>query len=119
MVNYALYFNNNHNNNSNITYFTNNIDVKKPKLRPTKLFRVIDIPQNDYDMSIERSPNRYVPYASDRYKGKTYIYVEAEKTDDYNYVRDISSSDITSSSESMKNWILMIYIPINLQNIKL
>ncbi|ETW20207.1 hypothetical protein PFAG_00788 [Plasmodium falciparum Santa Lucia] len=92
---------------------------KKPKLRPTKLFRVIDIPQNDYDMSIERSPNRYVPYASDRYKGKTYIYVEAEKTDDYNYVRDISSSDITSSSESMKNWILMIYIPINLQNIKL
>ncbi|ETW45096.1 hypothetical protein PFNF135_00425 [Plasmodium falciparum NF135/5.C10] len=37
---------------------------KKPKLRPTKLFRVIDIPQNDYNMPTARSPNRYVPYES-------------------------------------------------------
>ncbi|ETW63642.1 hypothetical protein PFMC_00389 [Plasmodium falciparum CAMP/Malaysia] len=44
---------------------------KKPKLRPTKLFRVIDIPQNDYNMPTARSPNRYVPYESGRYVGKT------------------------------------------------
>ncbi|KYN92917.1 putative EMP1-like protein, partial [Plasmodium gaboni] len=33
-----------------------------------------------------------------KYKGKTYIYVEGEETDDY--IGNISSSDITSSSES-------------------
>ncbi|SOV16827.1 erythrocyte membrane protein 1, PfEMP1, putative [Plasmodium sp. gorilla clade G2] len=69
---------------------------KKPILRPTKLFRVIDIPQNDYSIPTNESSNRYVPYG--KYKGKTYIYVEGEETDDY--IRDISSSDITSSSES-------------------
>ncbi|SOS79565.1 erythrocyte membrane protein 1, PfEMP1, putative [Plasmodium sp. gorilla clade G1] len=73
---------------------------KKPKLRPSNLFRVIDVPQNDYDMPTTKSSNRYVPYESSRYKGKTYIYMEGEETDDYSYIRDISSSDITSSSES-------------------
>ncbi|SOV20453.1 erythrocyte membrane protein 1, PfEMP1, putative [Plasmodium sp. gorilla clade G2] len=72
------------------------INCKKPQLGPTKLFRVIDIPQNDYSIPTNESSNRYVPYG--KYKGKTYIYVEGEETDDY--VRDISSSDITSSSES-------------------
>ncbi|ETW50196.1 hypothetical protein PFMALIP_01740 [Plasmodium falciparum MaliPS096_E11] len=90
----------------------NYLHHKKPKLRRTKLFRVIVIPQNDYDMPTARSPNRYVPYSSDRYKGKTYIYMKGEETDHYSYVRDISSSDIISSSENMKNWILMIYISI-------
>ncbi|SOV11084.1 erythrocyte membrane protein 1, PfEMP1, putative [Plasmodium sp. gorilla clade G2] len=71
---------------------------KKPALRSTNLFRVIDIPQNDYSMPTHKSSNKYVPYRSHGYKGKTYIYVEGEETDDY--VRDISSSDITSSSES-------------------
>ncbi|SOV23669.1 erythrocyte membrane protein 1, PfEMP1, putative [Plasmodium sp. DRC-Itaito] len=71
---------------------------KKPILRSTNLFRVIDITQNDYGIPDKTSTNRYVPYASNRYKGKTYIYVEGEETHDY--VRDISSSDITSSSES-------------------
>ncbi|SCM18829.1 erythrocyte membrane protein 1, PfEMP1, putative [Plasmodium sp.] len=71
----------------------------KPKLRRTKNFRIIDIPQKDYDMLTTKSSNRYVPYESDRYVGKTYIYVEGE-ADDYDYIRDISSSDITSSSES-------------------
>ncbi|SOV23737.1 erythrocyte membrane protein 1, PfEMP1, putative [Plasmodium sp. DRC-Itaito] len=70
---------------------------KKPKLGPTDIFRVLDIPQNDYGMPDKTSTNRYVPYAS-RYKGKTYLYVEGEETDDY--IRDISSTDITSSSES-------------------
>ncbi|SCQ12549.1 erythrocyte membrane protein 1, PfEMP1, putative [Plasmodium gaboni] len=71
---------------------------KKPKLGPTKLFRVIDIPQNDYSMPKQKSSNKYVPYRSHGYKGKTYIYVEGEETDDY--IVNISSSDITSSSES-------------------
>ncbi|SOV13345.1 erythrocyte membrane protein 1, PfEMP1, putative [Plasmodium gaboni] len=69
---------------------------KKPKLGPTKLFRVLDIPQNDYNIPTNKSTNRYVPYS--RYKGKTYLYVEGDEPDDY--IRDISSSDITSSSES-------------------
>ncbi|SOV15267.1 erythrocyte membrane protein 1, PfEMP1, putative [Plasmodium sp. gorilla clade G2] len=69
---------------------------KKPKYSPVDLVRVIDIPQNDYGIPDKTSTNRYIPYS--RYKGKTYIYVEGEETDDY--VRDMSSSDITSSSES-------------------
>ncbi|SOV20146.1 erythrocyte membrane protein 1, PfEMP1, putative [Plasmodium sp. gorilla clade G2] len=69
---------------------------KKPQLGPTKLFRVLDIPQNDYSIPTEKASNRYIPYG--KYKGKTYIYVEGEETDDY--LRDISSSDLTSSSES-------------------
>ncbi|ETW44313.1 hypothetical protein PFNF135_01345 [Plasmodium falciparum NF135/5.C10] len=78
------------------------IYMKKPNITSgrTNLFRVIDIPQNDYDMSTTKSSNRYVPYESHKYKGKTYIYMEGEETDDYSYIRDISSSDITSSSES-------------------
>ncbi|SOV11401.1 erythrocyte membrane protein 1, PfEMP1, putative [Plasmodium gaboni] len=71
---------------------------KKPQIPATKLFRVIDIPQNDYNIPTEKSSNKYVPYRSAQYKGKTYIYVEGEETDDY--IGNISSSDITSSSES-------------------
>ncbi|SOV20983.1 erythrocyte membrane protein 1, PfEMP1, putative [Plasmodium sp. DRC-Itaito] len=67
---------------------------KKPKT-PLDIFRVIDIPQNDYNIPTNESTNRYVPYKSAQYKGKTYIYVEGEETDDY--LRDISSSDLTSS----------------------
>ncbi|EUT90395.1 hypothetical protein PFAG_01206 [Plasmodium falciparum Santa Lucia] len=54
----------------------------------------------DYDIPHKTSTNRYIPYRSDRYKGRTYIYIEEEEMEDYNYVGDISSSDITSSSES-------------------
>ncbi|SOV21918.1 erythrocyte membrane protein 1, PfEMP1, putative [Plasmodium sp. DRC-Itaito] len=71
---------------------------KKPKIPTTKLFRVIDIPQNDYSIPTNKSSNRYVPYKSDRYAGRTYIYVEGDEPDDY--IGDISSSDIASSSES-------------------
>ncbi|ETW31711.1 hypothetical protein PFFCH_00851 [Plasmodium falciparum FCH/4] len=40
-------------------------------------------------------------YMNGRYKGRTYIFfIEGEEKEDYNYVGDISSSDITSSSES-------------------
>ncbi|SOV21816.1 erythrocyte membrane protein 1, PfEMP1, putative [Plasmodium sp. DRC-Itaito] len=69
---------------------------KKPKLGPTNLFRVIDIPQNDYGIPTSKSSNKYVPYV--RHKGKTYIYVEGNEPDDY--IGDISSSDLTLSSES-------------------
>ncbi|SOV13502.1 erythrocyte membrane protein 1, PfEMP1, putative [Plasmodium sp. gorilla clade G2] len=60
------------------------------------MIRILEMPQNDYGMPTNESSNRYVPYG--RYKGKTYIYVEGDEPDDY--IRDISSSDITSSSES-------------------
>ncbi|SOV20422.1 erythrocyte membrane protein 1, PfEMP1, putative [Plasmodium sp. gorilla clade G2] len=56
----------------------------------------LKIPQNDEAMPTKTSTNRYVPYG--RYKGRTYIYMEGDEPDDY--LRDISSSDITSSSES-------------------
>ncbi|KYN92919.1 putative EMP1-like protein, partial [Plasmodium gaboni] len=49
-------------------------------------------------MPTQTSTNRYVPYRSAQYKGKTYIYMEGDEPDDY--LRYISSSDITSSSES-------------------
>ncbi|KYN92940.1 putative EMP1-like protein, partial [Plasmodium gaboni] len=75
---------------------------KKPILRPTKLFRIIDIPQNDYGIPDETSTNRYVPYRSAEYKGKTYIYVEGEETDDYTHIWDISSSDLTSSESDVE-----------------
>ncbi|KYN92931.1 putative EMP1-like protein, partial [Plasmodium gaboni] len=69
---------------------------KKPKLGPTNLFRVLDIPQNDYNIPDETSTHKYVPYS--KYKGKTYIYMEGEEPDDY--IGNISSSDLTLSSES-------------------
>ncbi|SOV11141.1 erythrocyte membrane protein 1, PfEMP1, putative [Plasmodium sp. gorilla clade G2] len=68
---------------------------KKPILPPTDIFHVLDIPQNDYGIPDETSTNRYVPYG--KYKGKTYIYVEGDESDHYSYLRDISSSDLTSS----------------------
>ncbi|SOV16326.1 erythrocyte membrane protein 1, PfEMP1, putative [Plasmodium gaboni] len=49
--------------------------------------------KNDYGIPDKASTNRYIPYG--QYKGKTYIYVEGEETDDY--IRDISSTDVTSS----------------------
>ncbi|SOV12548.1 erythrocyte membrane protein 1, PfEMP1, putative [Plasmodium gaboni] len=68
---------------------------KKPVLRPTKLFRVIDIPQNDYGMPDETSTNRYVPYG--KYKGKTYIYVERDDSEDDKYMFTSDTTDVTSS----------------------
>ncbi|SOV16676.1 erythrocyte membrane protein 1, PfEMP1, putative [Plasmodium sp. gorilla clade G2] len=67
---------------------------KKPILRPTKLFSVIDIPQNDYGIPDETSTNRYIPYG--RYKGKTYIYVEEHCSGREN-IFESDTTDITSS----------------------
>ncbi|SOV20306.1 erythrocyte membrane protein 1, PfEMP1, putative [Plasmodium sp. gorilla clade G2] len=50
-------------------------------------------------MPTKTSTNRYIPYKSDRYAGRTYIYVENDNDSD-NYVVTTDTSDITSSSES-------------------
>ncbi|KNG75832.1 erythrocyte membrane protein 1 [Plasmodium falciparum IGH-CR14] len=70
---------------------------KKPK-SPVDLLRVLDIHKGDYDIPTQKSPNKYIPYASQRYKGKTYIYMEGDTSgDEDKYIGNISSSDITSS----------------------
>ncbi|SCQ12858.1 erythrocyte membrane protein 1, PfEMP1, putative [Plasmodium gaboni] len=60
-------------------------------------------------MPTQTSTNRYVPYRSAQYKGKTYIYMEGNEPDDY--LRYISSSDLTSSSENEFEEIDM-YMPL-------
>nr|SPJ13460.1 erythrocyte membrane protein 1, PfEMP1, putative [Plasmodium sp. DRC-Itaito] len=71
---------------------------RKPK-PPVELFRVLDIPKGEFDMPTLKSKNRYIPYSSANHRGKRYIYIEGD-TDDEKYIGDITSSDITSSSES-------------------
>ncbi|EWC90467.1 hypothetical protein PFNF54_00741, partial [Plasmodium falciparum NF54] len=70
---------------------------KKSKPR-VDLFSVMEIPQNDYGMPTLKSKNRYVPYSSGKYRGKTYLYVEGDSGTDSGYTDHYS--DITSSSES-------------------
>ncbi|KNG74206.1 erythrocyte membrane protein 1 [Plasmodium falciparum IGH-CR14] len=72
------------------------IYLRKKSKSPVDLFSVIDIPKGDYGIPTLKSSNRYIPYASDRYKGKTYIYMEGDSGDE-KYIGNISSSDITSS----------------------
>ncbi|SCQ12672.1 erythrocyte membrane protein 1, PfEMP1, putative [Plasmodium gaboni] len=69
---------------------------KKPKI-PVDIFRVLEIPQKDYNIPRYRSANKYVPYT--KYRGKTYIYVGDQDTDDY--IGDISSSDVTTSDSEV------------------
>ncbi|KNC35079.1 erythrocyte membrane protein 1 [Plasmodium falciparum RAJ116] len=66
---------------------------KKPKT-PVDLIRVLDIHKGDYGTPTPKSSNRYIPYASDTYKGKTYIYMEGD-SDSGHYYED--TTDITSS----------------------
>ncbi|ETW63285.1 hypothetical protein PFMC_00855, partial [Plasmodium falciparum CAMP/Malaysia] len=90
---------------------------KKTK-HPVDLFSVIDIPKSDYDIPTLKSSNRYIPYASDRYKGKTYIYMEGDSSGDEKYAFMSDTTDITSS-ESEPNDIPNDYtsgdIPMNTQ----
>ncbi|CDO62680.1 erythrocyte membrane protein 1, EMP1, fragment, partial [Plasmodium reichenowi] len=74
----------------------------------TNLFRVIDIPQNDYGIPTLKSSNRYIPYASGKYKGKRYIYIEGDSGTDSGYTDHYS--DLASSSES-KYEELDMYVP--------
>ncbi|EWC77306.1 hypothetical protein C923_02029 [Plasmodium falciparum UGT5.1] len=76
-----------------ISYF---LLKKKPK-SPVDLIRVLDIHKGDYEMPTLKSKNRYIPYRSGSYKGKTYIYMEGD-SDSGHYYED--TTDITSSSES-------------------
>ncbi|ETW31236.1 hypothetical protein PFFCH_01330, partial [Plasmodium falciparum FCH/4] len=70
---------------------------KKTKSSVGNLFQILQIPKSDYDIPTLKSSNRYIPYASDRHKGKTYIYMEGDSSGDEKYIGDITSSDITSS----------------------
>ncbi|EWC77303.1 hypothetical protein C923_02032 [Plasmodium falciparum UGT5.1] len=81
---------------------------KKPK-SPVDLLRVLDIHKGDYGMPTLKSKNRYIPYKSGSYKGKTYIYMEGD-SDSGHYYED--TTDITSSeSEYEEMDINDIYVP--------
>ncbi|KNC35509.1 erythrocyte membrane protein 1 [Plasmodium falciparum RAJ116] len=87
--------------------------LKKKTQAPVDLFSVINIPKSDYGTPTPKSSNRYIPYVSDTYKGKTYIYMEGDTSgDEDKYIGDITSSDITSSeSEYEEIDINDIYVP--------
>ncbi|CDO61891.1 erythrocyte membrane protein 1, EMP1, exon 2, partial [Plasmodium reichenowi] len=65
---------------------------------PVDLFSVLEIPKGDYDIPTLKSKNRYIPYGTDKYRGKRYIYLEGDSGTDSGYTDHYS--DITSSSES-------------------
>ncbi|CDO61990.1 erythrocyte membrane protein 1, EMP1 [Plasmodium reichenowi] len=77
-----------------ISYFL----LKKKTKRPVDLFTVLEIPQNDYEIPTLKSSNKYIPYASGKYRGKRYVYIEGDSGTDSGYTDHYS--DITSSSES-------------------
>ncbi|ETW43229.1 hypothetical protein PFNF135_02144 [Plasmodium falciparum NF135/5.C10] len=86
-------------------------ETKKSK-PPVDLLRVLNIPKGDYGIPTLKSTNRYIPYGTDRYKGKTYIYMEGDTDEDkYTFMSD--TTDITSSSESEYEEIDIndIYVP--------
>ncbi|EUR82664.1 hypothetical protein PFBG_00009 [Plasmodium falciparum 7G8] len=84
---------------------------KKPK-SPVDLIRVLDVHKGDYEMPTLKSKNRYIPYRSGQYKGKTYIYMEGDSGDDDKYMFLSDTTDITSSeSEYEEMDINDIYVP--------
>ncbi|SCM18824.1 erythrocyte membrane protein 1, PfEMP1, putative [Plasmodium sp.] len=84
---------------------------KKPK-SPVDLLRVLDIHKGDYGTPTPKSSNRYIPYVSDTYKGKTYIYMEGDTSGDEKYAFMSDTTDITSSeSEYEEMDINDIYVP--------
>ncbi|SOV76348.1 erythrocyte membrane protein 1, PfEMP1, putative [Plasmodium reichenowi] len=70
--------------------------LKKKTKRPVDLFSVIDIPKGDYDIPTFKSSNSYIPYASGKYRGKRYIYLEGD-TDEDKYAFTSDTTDVTSS----------------------
>ncbi|EUT73168.1 hypothetical protein PFAG_06029, partial [Plasmodium falciparum Santa Lucia] len=85
---------------------------KKTKSSVGNLFQILHIPKSDYDIPTLKSSNRYIPYASDRYKGKTYIYMEGDTSGDEKYAFMSDTTDITSSeSEYEELDINDIYVP--------
>ncbi|ETW33051.1 hypothetical protein PFTANZ_06229 [Plasmodium falciparum Tanzania (2000708)] len=84
---------------------------KKPK-SPVDLIRVLDIHKGDYGTPTPKSKNRYIPYRSGTYKGKTYIYMEGDSSGDEKYAFMSDTTDITSSeSEYEEMDINDIYVP--------
>ncbi|EWC75634.1 hypothetical protein C923_03705 [Plasmodium falciparum UGT5.1] len=86
--------------------------LKKKPQSPVDLIRVLDIHKGDYGIPTMKSKNRYIPYASDRYKGKTYIYMEGDSSGDEKYAFMSDTTDVTSSeSEYEELDINDIYVP--------
>ncbi|ETW39350.1 hypothetical protein PFNF135_06273 [Plasmodium falciparum NF135/5.C10] len=84
---------------------------KKPK-SPVDLIRVLDIHKGDYGTPTPKSKNRYIPYRSGTYKGKTYIYMEGDSSGDEKYAFLSDTTDVTSSeSEYEELDINDIYAP--------
>ncbi|CAD49166.1 erythrocyte membrane protein 1 [Plasmodium falciparum NF54] len=85
---------------------------KKTKASVGNLFQILQIPKGDYDIPTLKSSNRYIPYASDRYKGKTYIYMEGDSSGDEKYAFMSDTTDVTSSeSEYEELDVNDIYVP--------
>ncbi|KNC35124.1 erythrocyte membrane protein 1 [Plasmodium falciparum RAJ116] len=84
---------------------------KKSKASVGNLFQILQIPKSDYDIPTLESKNRYIPYKSAQYKGKTYIYMEGDADEDkYTFMSD--TTDVTSSeSEYEELDINDIYAP--------
>ncbi|CDO62095.1 erythrocyte membrane protein 1, EMP1, exon 2, partial [Plasmodium reichenowi] len=72
--------------------------LQKKTKSSVDMLRVLQIPQNDYGIPTFKSSNRYIPYASGKYRGKRYVYIEGDSGTDSGYTDHYS--DITSSSES-------------------
>ncbi|SOS76768.1 erythrocyte membrane protein 1, PfEMP1 [Plasmodium sp. gorilla clade G1] len=70
--------------------------LKKKSKPPVDLLRVLNIPKGDYDIPTLKSSNRYIPYGTDKYRGKRYIYVEGD-TDEDKYMFMSDTTDVTSS----------------------
>ncbi|SCM18913.1 erythrocyte membrane protein 1, PfEMP1, putative [Plasmodium sp.] len=85
---------------------------KKTKSSVGNLFQILQIPKSDYEMPTLKSSNRYIPYVSDRHKGKTYIYMEGDSSGDEKYAFMSDTTDVTSSeSEYEEMDINDIYVP--------
>ncbi|EUR72850.1 hypothetical protein PFBG_02054 [Plasmodium falciparum 7G8] len=85
---------------------------KKTKSSVGNLFQILQIPKSDYDIPTLKSKNRYIPYRSGTYKGKTYIYMEGDSSGDEKYAFMSDTTDVTSSeSEYEELDINDIYVP--------
>ncbi|KNG75771.1 erythrocyte membrane protein 1 [Plasmodium falciparum IGH-CR14] len=85
---------------------------KKTKSSVGNLFQILQIPKGDHDIPTLKSKNRYIPYRSGSYKGKTYIYMEGDSSGDEKYAFMSDTTDVTSSeSEYEEMDINDIYVP--------
>ncbi|SOV75791.1 erythrocyte membrane protein 1, PfEMP1, putative [Plasmodium reichenowi] len=77
--------------------------LKKKTRRPVDFLSVLEIPQNDYGIPTLKSSNRYIPYASGKYRGKRYIYLEGD-TDEDKYAFMSDTTDVTSSESEYEEF---------------